>query len=86
MSDDASELPQYVVAHLRRAFAEDPRTCELGIRVSVRGRWVYLSGEVTCEDRKDALEVVLWEHFPSALVRNDVHVMRLGAPVEHEDL
>ena len=36
------EQPQYLVARLRRALAEDPRTAELGVQVTIRGDVVVL--------------------------------------------
>jgi hypothetical protein len=86
MRDEHAQPPQYVVAHLRRAFAEDPRTAELGIRVTIRGDTVHLSGEVSSTLRKVALETVLREHLPQVTVRNDVHVVDNREPVEHEEL
>lgn len=41
---------QYLAANLRRAVAEDPRTAELGVRITVRGDHVMLSGDVACAD------------------------------------
>lgn len=84
--ENDSVLPQYLVAHLRRSFAEDPRTSELGVRVSIRGDQVYLGGEVQSEQRKRELEEVVHEQLPSVHIRNDVHVLDCRAPGEEEDL
>ncbi|MDV7242362.1 MULTISPECIES: BON domain-containing protein [Rhodococcus] len=78
--------PQYLVAHLRRALAEDPRTSELGVRISVRANQVYLSGEVSCAHRRDDLEVVVREHLPTMSVRNDVQVVDSREPAGREEL
>jgi hypothetical protein len=74
------QLPQYLVAHIRRAFAEDPRTSELGVRVTIRGAKVYLSGEVTSLSRKNELESVVTELIPDATVCNDIHVVNSAEP------
>ena len=79
-------VPQYLVARLRRAFAEDPRICEMGVRVTVRGEWLHLSGEAPCEARRALLEAIVREHVSSASIRNDVHVVSAGTPTEYEDL
>lgn len=80
-------LPQYLVAHIRRAFAEDPRTSELGVRVTIRGEKVYLSGEVTSQRRKNELETVLTELVPDITVCNDIHVVSSAEPQsDREDL
>ncbi|WP_167768717.1 BON domain-containing protein [Nocardia sp. CS682] len=80
------EQPQYLVAHLRRALAEDPRTAELGIGVTIRGDVVVLGGEVSTEERKQQLETIVREQLPQARIHNDVHVTRPGAPADSEAL
>ncbi|GAA4483080.1 hypothetical protein GCM10023094_34130 [Rhodococcus olei] len=71
-----SEFPRYIVTHLRRALAEDPRTRGLAIGVTLHGPCVHLSGRVTSQECRHALNIVLREHLPSAVVRNDVRVER----------
>ncbi|MFC9357050.1 BON domain-containing protein [Rhodococcus sp. NPDC057014] len=84
---EQQQLPQYLVAHIRRAFAEDPRTSELGVRVTIRGDTVYLSGEVTSLRRKMDLASVVTELVPDAVVCNDIHVVSTAEPQsEWEDL
>ncbi|WP_330230800.1 BON domain-containing protein [Nocardia sp. NBC_00508] len=80
------EQPQYVVAHLRRALAEDPRTAELGAQVTIRGDVVVLGGEVSSEERKRQMETVVREQLPHARIHNDVRVTRPAAPLETETL
>jgi osmotically-inducible protein OsmY len=80
------ESPQYRVAHLRRALAEDPRTAEMGVRVNVRGDHVHLSGEVTTEQRRSELETVLAEVAPDVVVSNDVRVADTREPGRREEL
>jgi len=83
MSD---ESPQYRVAHIRRALAEDPRTAEMGVRVNVRGDQVHLSGEVATEQRRADLEEVLAEVAPEVSVSNDVRVTDCREPARREEL
>jgi osmotically-inducible protein OsmY len=83
MSD---ESPQYRVAHIRRALAEDPRTAEMGVRVNVRGDQVHLSGEVATEQRRADLEEVLAEVAPEVTVSNDVRVADTREPSRREEL
>jgi osmotically-inducible protein OsmY len=80
------ESPQYRVAHVRRALAEDPRTAEMGVRVNVRGDHVHLSGEVTTEQRRAELEQVLAEILPGVTVSNDVRVADIREPAGREEL
>ena len=77
---------QYLAANLRRAVAEDPRTAELGVRVTVRGDNVMLSGDVACADRRATLEEVLHEAAPELKILNDVRVTPAGEPEGEEDL
>lgn len=80
------ESPQYRVAHVRRALAEDPRTAEMGVRVNVRGDHVHLSGEVTTEQRRAELETVLAEVAPDVVVSNDVRIADTREPARREEL
>ncbi|MFD8497036.1 hypothetical protein [Amycolatopsis sp. NPDC059657] len=80
------ETPQYLVAQLTKAIAEDPRTAELGVHVAVRGEHVHLSGEVACENRRAELDAVVREYVTTQLVHNDVRVADVREPSHHEDL
>ncbi|WP_198942852.1 BON domain-containing protein [Actinophytocola xanthii] len=80
------ESPQYRVAHVRRALAEDPRTAEMGVRVNVRGEHLHLSGEVATEQRRDELEQVIVELLPDVEVHNDVRVADTREPARLEEL
>lgn len=80
------ERPQYTVAHLRRALAEDPRTAELGVQVTIRGDVVVLGGEVSSEECRTAIETVIREQVPDARVHNDIRVVRPVAPEGAETL
>ncbi|WP_199433042.1 BON domain-containing protein [Qaidamihabitans albus] len=81
---DDTEAPQYRAARLRRALAEDTRTAELGVQVTVRGEHVYLSGSVPSRQRKEELDHVLHEKEPGTRVHNDVRVVEAGEPGEPE--
>ncbi|HEU5474974.1 MAG TPA: BON domain-containing protein [Actinophytocola sp.] len=80
------DAPQYRAARLRQALAEDPRTTELGVRVTVRGEHVLLSGQVVSEQRRDELARVLAEIAPNLEIYNDVRVTNAGEPSGREDL
>ncbi|SFQ31266.1 hypothetical protein SAMN05421810_10661 [Amycolatopsis arida] len=84
MNDE--DAPQYSVAHVRRALAEDERTAELGVRVNIRGNAVHLSGEVATEQRKAELDHVLAEVAPELRVHNDVRIVGAGEPTRREEL
>ncbi len=89
MAQDSGDevLPQYLVANLRRAFAEDPRTAELGVQVTIRGAVVVLCGEVGSEQQRSDLEDIVREHAPKLRIHNDIRVTSTQAPtVDHERL
>lgn len=77
---------QYLAARLRQALAEDPRTTELGVRVTVRGDNVLLSGDVASPDRRAELEAVIHDVAPELTVIDDVKVVPSEAPVGREEL
>ncbi|PXY23523.1 phospholipid-binding protein [Prauserella sp. PE36] len=80
------EAPEYVAARIRRALAEDPRTAELGIQVTVKGEHVYLCGSVASQHCKEELDRVAHEKEPTLTVHNDVDVVEAGEPGEPEVL
>lgn len=81
-----SDVPQYVAARMQRALAEDPRTAEQGVRVIVRGDDVYLRGQVACDVRRAALDEVVREVLPDAVVHNEVRVLAGVEPGGEEEL
>jgi osmotically-inducible protein OsmY len=82
----SEEPAQYVAARLHRVLAEDPRTAEQGVRVTVRGQQVMVSGDVASAQRRAELERVLREAAPDMVVHNDVRVVRAGEPIDREEL
>ncbi|MFD7658115.1 BON domain-containing protein [Actinosynnema sp. NPDC059797] len=81
-----AEPEQYLSARLRRALAEDPRTTEQGVRVTVRGDNVLLSGSVASDERRDALKAVIHDVAPELTVLDDVKVVPVGAPAGREEI
>lgn len=79
-------VPQYDVAALRRALAEDPRTAELGVHVRIRGDQLFLSGGVACEQRRAAVAEVAAEHADGLVLHNEVHIVPADPPTGQEDL
>lgn len=78
--------PQYTVARITRALAEDPRTGELGVEVTVHGEMVFLRGEVTCPARRAEVLAVVAEHDGGLAVRDELRVADVREPIEHEEL
>lgn len=78
MTDPPSneEPKHYLVGKIREALAEDARVNELDIQVTVAGRKVFVSGNVTTADRRKAISTVLAELLPGYDVHNEVRVNR----------
>ncbi len=79
MTQEARPDEEYLAQHLRDVLAEDPRVGELGIAVTVVGDHVYLSGEVTTAERRQAVAVVTAEVLPEHEVHNHIAVTSLSA-------
>jgi osmotically-inducible protein OsmY len=87
MSDSpAGEAPQYSATRLQQALAEDPRTTELGIKVTVRQGHVFLRGQVMSAGRRDKLAEVIGEQAPDLTIHNEVRVAEIGEPQDEETL
>ncbi|HEX2298186.1 MAG TPA: metallophosphoesterase, partial [Pseudonocardiaceae bacterium] len=80
MSEKEQGTPQYEVARLQHALAEDARTAELGVDVTIVEDAVVLSGQVVGPRRRAALGEVIAEQAPSLVVRNDVQVVPAAEP------
>jgi osmotically-inducible protein OsmY len=76
-------LPDYLVAHVQEALAEDPRVSDLGIHVAVRGRKVFLSGTVASEERRLAVAAVVGEVASGYEIHNETEV---AAYAEADDM
>jgi BON domain len=74
----------YEAAHLSELLANDPRTSAPELRVSVTGEVVTVTGTVTTEERRHAVEEVLAEAHPGFEIRNHVTVVDLSAPPSNE--
>ncbi|MGV9415894.1 BON domain-containing protein [Nocardia sp. NPDC003693] len=73
-------------AHLHRALAEDGRTAEQGVGVSLVDETVVLTGTVTTEERRTQIEHVVREQLPHADIDNRVEVTPLRTPRAAEEL
>jgi osmotically-inducible protein OsmY len=62
------------------ALAQDGRVGELGLEVHVSDDGVSVSGRVTTEARRSAVEAVVEEIVPGATVHNNVIVVLTGPP------
>lgn len=74
------DIRQYDEAEIRKRFAQDARTAELGVQVTFNGDTLALDGEVDCSHRRDMLAVVAREYAPGIQIRNMVRVSDTGKP------
>lgn len=77
---------EYTEAHVAEALATDDRVSALGIEVSIRGKEVFLSGDVGTDDRKAAVDQVVAEMLPGYTVHNDTSAREFSPGVETEHL
>lgn len=69
---------EHMLAHLRKALAEDPRLHELNIEASVAGGTLVLRGRVTTEERRELVGSVATELLPGYQIDNRVGVVQHG--------
>ena len=78
MDPETDEPKHYVVAHVREALARDSRVNELEIEITVVGDRIFLSGDVTTNERRAAIEQVVHECVPRYEIFNEVSVTQLA--------
>ena len=77
---------EYLAQQVREALVHDPRVAELGISVTVEPGRAYLAGEVTTEERREAVATVARELLPDREISNQVTVTTCCGPDEVENL
>jgi hypothetical protein len=75
---------EYIEAQLQRILAEE--SAELGIDAFRRDDVIIVRGEVESEQRRQAVERRVTEHFPDLVVRNEITIIRVTKPAEAEQL
>jgi osmotically-inducible protein OsmY len=81
-----SEDPYYLQGRIERRLAEDPATAELGVRVTVHGGAVFLTGDVASEERRRHVVAAATEEAGGLAVHDDLGVVAVDAPTAAEDL
>ena len=85
MNDDPTQ-PQYVAERVRVALAEDPGVNELGVKVMIRDKKVFLSGSVATAERQARIGEIVRGMLPDYDVRNDVTVEDVAKATKAESL
>lgn len=78
------ESGDYTAQALREALGRDDRVGELGIKVTVLGDEVTLTGKVSTAERREVVGTVAKETLPHLSVINNVKVIELEAPQTEE--
>jgi osmotically-inducible protein OsmY len=78
--------PHYQVQKVREALAHDERVNELEIKVKIYGKKVFLTGVVTTQTRRDAIDDVIHGVLPGYDVHNETTVGSFTGPVQEEQL
>jgi osmotically-inducible protein OsmY len=84
-SDDHVPM-QYVVARLRDALAHDERVAALDIQVRIVGSDVFLTGMVSSESRRAAIEDVVRGEVPDLTIHNQLDILPVEAPTGREEI
>ncbi len=85
VSEEANQ-PQYVAERVRAALAKDPAVNELGVRVRIVEKKIFLTGIVATAERQTRIGVIVREMLPDYDVRNEVTVEEIGKAAKAETL
>ena len=86
MTELGEEPSEYSIAHIKEALAADPHTAELHVEVQVKGSSVAVTGRVTTDERRNAVEEVIGRLYPGARIQNYIAVEVLDTEPTVEDL
>ena len=78
--------PEYLIARVSDALAEDPRVSEVELDVDVEDGTVVIRGSVPTEERRRGVAEVLTERFPELDARNEVTVLEPPDPPAEEEV
>jgi hypothetical protein len=78
--------PDYLIARVGEALADDPRVSELELDVDLDGDTLVVRGVVPTEDRRLGVDRVLEERFPDLRSRNEVTVLEPSGPPAEEEV
>ncbi len=79
-------MVEYEVQRAVERLAQDPRSSELEVRVSVAGRKVFLHGTATSDEHRRAITDVASEALPDLEIHNEMALVDLRPAEEAEEL
>ncbi len=81
-----SRPPEYIVAHIRDALAEDERTAQQDLKILLSGKKLLVKGDCPTEERCRAIEEVIRSIAPDYEINNQVRVFAMPAPDRAEEI
>jgi predicted nucleotidyltransferase len=85
-SSEQSHSQDYLLAHIRQALAEDPRTAQQDLKILLDGDRLVVKGECPSELRCKAVVDVIRSVAPHLDISNQIQVMRHCAPERAEEI
>lgn len=82
----SSSAPEYLIAHVREALAEDGRTAQQDLKIFVSGKQIVVKGDCISEERRRAIEEVVRNVAPDYEVSNQVRVTTISVPERIEEI
>jgi osmotically-inducible protein OsmY len=80
------EPKHYLIERVRQALAQDGRTNELDVHVTVAGGKIFVTGTVPTQARRDAITEVAGDALPEHEVFNQITVYEVSEPTESEEI
>ena len=81
-----STQPQYVAERVRAALVSDPGVNELGVRVMIVERKIFLTGNVATAERQARIGEIARTMLPDYEVHNEVSVEEIATSAKVETL
>lgn len=85
-SGQGSKSPEYLIAHVREALAEDGRTAQQDLKVLISGNQIVVKGIAPSEASKSAIDEVIRKVSPEHEVVNQVSVSWVPGPEKVEEI
>ncbi len=85
-SSEDSHSQDYLLAHIRQALAEDPRTAQQDLKILLDGNRLVVKGECPSELRCKAVVEVIKSVAPHLDIANQIQVTRHSAPERAEEI
>ncbi|RZA07287.1 MAG: hypothetical protein EOP11_08130 [Proteobacteria bacterium] len=85
-SNHLTLAPEYVVAHIREALAEDGRTIQQDLKILLNGNQIVVKGDCPTEAQCKAVEEVIRAAAPGYEIANQARIVAVTAPERAEEI